>query len=263
MSTSPEPNIPTPPPPSEPTTPQKPKADVTAPVPEKKKIPRKLIFLGGITGIVILYLIIALIASALHDSKKTDAISSTPTRMVYSPTPLYTSAPSITPVPTDSRDTIVWTAYPRGGYLTDYGLMIKYPKGWTMNYRKYNDSLVQNNDYTRVGFDMLPPNVTSTASINNWMGWGGMTIDIYKHYDDLKNWVADYLPNYKDKLTINSDSNIGGQTLNVITTANAQLPAFYIVQTNKHIYSIGFLQGGTASASAQIIKDIWPVIHFD
>lgn len=173
--------------------PQVPVSPIEQPIP-KKSFPLKwLIIIALLAGIVLTgtYLIF-----------KSQSAKQTP------PQSTQPSLPS-TPTPTPD-ETANWKTYTSGQNID--GISINYPRGWQVNYKKEYNLWFDYRAKYRLVFDFAPPEWKSPCGENaTYMCWGIMSFDIYDFQTDVNQFITKAYPDYKDKLVVAKNIEIGGR----------------------------------------------------
>lgn len=232
---------------------------------------------------LLLFLLICVIAMGayilltLTHKTKPQPVKTLTQAPTQTPRPSSPSA-SLTPVLKNGQDIpTTWTTYPDSNfYLSNFRFYLSYPQTWKVNYQRRSDSYLQNSPFTRIEFDMLPPNAQVTPPIASqsaqWLGWGSMAVDIYPHPASVQDWINTYLPAYKTKVSSTNAGTIGNRQAYFISVST-DLPTLdptystfnplYLVIGQNYSYEITFSQNGQLGFVDTIKKTIWPLIHFD
>lgn len=184
------------------------------------------------------------------------------------PTPAVTQLPTPTSTPPTEGKTADWKTYTNKEIIENSGLYLKIPSGWIIKYRK-TDKLSQDyNANFRIEFDFSPPGWKVPSQSIDWMGWRIMDIDVYGTKTDINQWITDYLPKYKNGLTVSETKTIGNKTAYLISASpNSEFfdgwtPRF-VVLGKDYSYELGFNNNGELNSDKIIEKDIYPGIYFN
>lgn len=174
----------------------------------------------------------------------------------------------MTPTTVAKSGTANWKAYADKEIIENSGLYLKIPSGWIIKYRK-TDKLSQDyNANFRIEFDFSPPGWKTPPQSVDWMGWRIMNIDVYGTKTNINQWMTDYLPKYKNGLTVSETKTIGNKTAYLISASSSSeffagwIPR-YIILGKDYSYELGFNNNGEPDAGKIIEKDIYPNIYFN
>lgn len=163
-------------------------------------------------------------------------------RQTQQPTPTPLSSTTTT-----SRHEDPWQNYESGKNVD--GIIINYPKGWIVKYRK---EYALSSDYKakyRIAFDFAPPDWKSPCDGNaTYMCWGIIFFDVYSRETDINQWISKYSPDNKNDLTIKEDTKIGGKPTSQVYSSVSQFGAT-VIFGNDYTYDLSHSQDGSEDFS--------------
>ncbi len=202
-----------------------------------------------------------------------------PVNPVSIPTNSVTTTPTINPLftPTLAANPTYlpsnWTTYYSGSEVKSFAFSFTIPFGWRVMYRADPDVLNPGPNYiSKIDFDCLPPGATPIPDAQDWMGWGEMTVTVYKGSDTPEDWIQKTFPPERDKLAAYPDGTIGNMPAYLVAQkknlSSSDIIFSYfmnrdIVVTNNYIYEFGFSQNGSGDFIQTIKRGIWPFLKFE
>ncbi|MBI2338656.1 hypothetical protein HYU95_05750 [Candidatus Daviesbacteria bacterium] len=187
-------------------------------------------------------------------------------------TPQSTSASSLitnaSPAPAGTGESANWKTYTDQELIENSGFYLRIPSGWIIKYRK---AYKLSQDYYanfRIELDFSPPGWKIPPQSVNWMGWREMDVDVYGAKTNIDQWIADYLPKYKNGLIVSGTKKIGNKTAYLISASpkaeffDGWIPR-YIILGKDYSYELGFNPNGELNSYKIIEENIYPGIYFN
>jgi len=161
----------------------------------------------------------------------------------------------------------LWQTYTSGTKI-ERAFSLTIPPGWTAKFRN-EGPLGRNEAAYRIALDFAPPSWQTPDGSANWMGWGGMDVDVYPFRPDVTQWINDFLPDHKDGL-LSQRTQIGGNVAYYLipdpereTLWSIGWAPRYLVLGRQHSYVIGFFQNGEPESHTIMTKEILPTAKFN
>lgn len=183
-------------------------------------------------------------------------------------TPIVTRTPSSSPIPTQKPTLSSWQPYIRGQNITNVGIAINYPPGWTVKFKnETGGNYPPDMAVYRIDFDFLPPGEKVKAQPIDWIGWGELNIDVSDKSNNINQWIRDNLPEFQKDLIV-SQTHIGNKPAYYVTAKPTSPKAVgwisrYVILGSTYSYVLGFSQNGETGFKTRLENEIYSTISFN
>ncbi len=145
--------------------------------------------------------------------------------------------------------------------FNQFGFSLSLPEGWSA---EINSVESIDESHKNFSFSFIPPE----GIPSEWSFWGEMRIGVYDPQKNIKEWIEQHYPEYKDEYNLVGirKEDIGGRKVFLVepeNTSDISWTPRHVILGDEYSYIYSFSQDGADGFIERITKEIFPYIDIE